>query len=49
MNIQLVVVRPFGNYARGDVVTDPVRIAQILNSDYAHAVVRVSLPAGKGD
>jgi hypothetical protein len=47
MNMQLVVVRPFGGLTRGDIVTDPKRIAQILTSEYAHAVVRVTVPSGK--
>jgi hypothetical protein len=44
MNIQLIVVRPFGSLARGDVIADPTRIAEILKSENAHAVVRVQAP-----
>ena len=45
MNTHLVVVRPFGNLARGDIVTDTGRITQILNSEHARCVVRVVAPA----
>ena len=48
MQVNLVVVKPFGKLARGDIVTDSVRIAQILNSEHAHSVVRVAVPATKG-
>lgn len=41
MDIHLVVVRPFGGLARGDVIADPVRITQLLSSEHAHDVVRV--------
>ena len=43
MYIQLVVVRPFGGFARGDVIGDSVRVAQILACEHAHSVVRVSM------
>lgn len=45
MNICLVVVRPFAGFARGDIVADPARISQILKSEHAHCVVRVSSTA----
>lgn len=48
MDIHLVVVKPFGSLARGDIVADPVRIAEILRSEHARWVVRVAVPAGKG-
>jgi hypothetical protein len=41
MNIHLIVVKAFDGLARGDIVTDPVRVAQILSSESAHSVVRV--------
>jgi hypothetical protein len=41
MNIHLVVVKPFAGLARGDVVTDEVRVSQILRSEQAAHVVRV--------
>jgi len=43
MDLKLVVVRPFGPHARGDVVGDPSQIAQILGSEHAGSVVRVSV------
>jgi len=47
MDVQLVVVKPFGNLARGDIVTDTVRITQILNGEHARSVVRVVMPKNK--
>ena len=44
MDLQLVVVRPFGGFARGDAVTDPNRIAEILNGEHATHVVRACAP-----
>ncbi len=48
MNMHLVVVRPFAGFARGDIVTDAIRINEILNSEHATSVVRVAVPANKG-
>ena len=48
MDMHLVVVRPFGDLARGDIVTDTLRITEILNSEHARSVVRVVTPANKG-
>jgi hypothetical protein len=42
MEIHLVVVKPFNGLARGDVITDPTRIAAVLSSDHARFVVRVA-------
>ena len=42
MSMHLVVARSFADLARGDVVTDDDRIAEILKSEHAHHVVRVS-------
>jgi hypothetical protein len=42
MNVNLVVVRPFGNYAKGDTIADAATIAQILAGEHAHDVVRVA-------
>lgn len=38
----LVVVRPFGSYRIGDVVTDEETIERIMASEHADHVVRVS-------
>jgi hypothetical protein len=48
MDMHLVVVRPFGDLTRGDIITDTARIAEILNSENARAVVRVVASARKG-
>lgn len=41
MTIQLVVVRPFKTYSKGDVIGDAASIATILASEQASCVVRV--------
>ncbi len=48
MDMHLVVVRPFGGLARGDVVIDNARIAELLNSEHAHDVVRVASSVKEG-
>jgi hypothetical protein len=48
MDMHLVVVRPFGGLARGDIITDTDRIGEILSSEHARWVVRVGMPANKG-
>jgi hypothetical protein len=40
--MHLVVTRSFADLERGDVVTDDARVAEILSSEHAHHVVRVS-------
>jgi len=47
MDMHLVVVKPFVGFARGDVITDEVRIAQILRGEQAAHVVRVVAPSQK--
>lgn len=49
MEMHLVVVKPLGGFARGEIITDPVRITQILTGENAHSVVRVQSPSGKGN
>ncbi len=44
MEMHLVVVRPFAGLARGAAITDAARIAEILQSEHAHDVVRVVAP-----
>ncbi|MCW3477656.1 hypothetical protein [Limobrevibacterium gyesilva] len=46
MNFHLVVVRPFGAYAKGDIVTDAAAVAAILGSENARDVVRVAVREG---
>ena len=43
MQFSLVVVRPFGDHAVGDVITDANEIARILGSELTGHVVRVNL------
>jgi hypothetical protein len=42
LTYHLVVVRPFGSYAKGAIITDPKEIASILASEHASKVVRVA-------
>lgn len=41
MTIELVVVKPFGGFKRGDVISDPAKMAQVLAEGHAQSVVRV--------
>jgi hypothetical protein len=45
MSFYLVVVRPFGTYVKGDVISDAASIAEVASSDKASWVVRVITPA----
>lgn len=45
MQTTLVVVRPFGPHAVGDVITTPDTVTQILASDHAKCVVKMVNPA----
>jgi hypothetical protein len=47
MDMHLVVVKPFGGFVRGDIVSDPTRVAEILNSEHVRFVVRVAASASK--
>ena len=49
MDMHLVVVRPFADLGRGDIVTDRARVAEILASEHASYVVRVATRASKED
>lgn len=40
----LAVVRPFGSYRIGDLVTDPAEVARLLASEQAVSVVRIHPP-----
>ena len=46
MSVHLVVVRAFKGYAKGDSVTDPSVMSQILASEFAANVVRVIVQGG---
>lgn len=41
MNYHLVVVRAFGSHAKGDAITDPDTIAEVLAGEQRASVVRV--------
>ncbi|MDD2878014.1 MAG: hypothetical protein PHT60_13555 [Acidiphilium sp.] len=41
MTIKFVVVKPFGGFKRGDVITDAAAIAKILAEGQGQSVVRV--------
>ena len=41
---QLVIVRPFGPWRIGDVVTDKTTIDEVLGGEHGDQVVRVQLP-----
>jgi hypothetical protein len=41
MTIQLIVVRSFGTYVKGEAINDPSLVAKILASEQAACVVRV--------
>lgn len=43
----LIVVRPFGSYRTGDVVTEEQAIEKILDSEHSAHVVRI-LPPSEG-
>ena len=46
MNYHLVVLRPFGGFKRGDVITDRAVIAKIVAGPEASSVVRISRREG---
>lgn len=48
MDFRLIVVRPFGTYAKGDVIDDAGEIQRILGSEQARHVVRTALPSQLG-
>ncbi len=42
--MHLIVVRPFGPYGVGDVLSDVETVAQVLGGEHAGCVVRISPP-----
>jgi hypothetical protein len=44
MDYHLVCVHPFGKYQKGQVVTDPDEVAELLD-DREHHFVRIAAPA----
>lgn len=45
MEVELVVVRAFGGYGRGDVIADGTTVMAILADERARNVVRISRAA----
>ena len=43
MQFHLVVVRPFGAYAKGALITDPGEVALVLAGENAADVVRIAV------
>ncbi len=41
MNFHLVVLKPFGSFKRGDLITDAATVQKILGSGNAGSVVRI--------
>lgn len=49
MSWYLVVIKPFLNFVRGDMITDVARIEEILKAEYAKSVTKIAPPsASKG-
>lgn len=48
MAIELVVVTPFGDHRKGEVISDAAQIKAILESGQEAHVVRVTAPAEPG-
>ena len=46
MQVQLVVVRAFGAFAKGDIISDTDMVAMVLASENAGCVVRVMAQGG---
>jgi hypothetical protein len=46
MHSILVVTKPFGRFARGDLIEDAARIEQILNGEQRRFVVQVAVGSG---
>jgi hypothetical protein len=42
---KLVVMKPFQSFVRGDIITDPTRIREIMDSDHLNSVRPVLTPA----
>lgn len=48
MNIHLVVVAAFATYAKGDLISDPAIIVQVLASEDRKCIVRVAATPHQG-
>lgn len=49
MTHHLVVIKPFLNYVRGDVIADAAKVSEILSTEHKKYVTKVAMPvASKG-
>lgn len=39
----LVVVSPFGQYKKGDKITDPQKVSEVLSSEQSDSVVKIPI------
>ncbi len=44
MSIQLVVVRAFGAYEKGQIISDPGQVSAVLSGEHITCVVRIAAP-----
>lgn len=42
MQFHLVVKEPFGGYAKGEMITDQSKVAEILASENEHHVIKIA-------
>ena len=47
MTMHLVVVRPFGRHAKGDVIAAAAEVSVVLGSENSGSVVRVAHPVAE--
>lgn len=48
MIVNLVVLKPFAGFKRGELISDPATVEKILAGPQANSVVRVTAPAKQG-
>lgn len=44
MTNHLVVIKPFLNYVRGDVIADATKVSEILSTEHKKYVTKVAVP-----
>jgi hypothetical protein len=44
MTLHLVVMKPFLNFARGDIITEATQTKEILSTEYKKFVTKIALP-----
>lgn len=45
MTTAFVVITPFNGYAKGEIITDSLTCDTIAESEFAHCVVKIMIPA----